>query len=202
MKKLLSTVAATTVFFAAACGSEEPEPAPPAQDGENAVDLNSAPAKTQWDSVSGIQAPVDSADGPESTEPVPHQYAHTPQGAVQAAILGQVWMATADDQTWPDVSSTMTAPGAGRDQWAQGRSLMSVNGTIDNAPEFKGFHISDYDENNAQVVLATEYPDVGLTAYPVQLTWQGDWKLVLPTLDTAPDLEEIDSLEGFVEFSA
>ena len=165
------------------------------------MDLAKAP-DASWEAGAGILGPVDSTDGPENSTPVPHGYTHTPQGAVQAAILGQVWMATADDETWPEVSSIMTAPGQGRDQWAQGRSLITVSGEVDNPPQFKGFYISDYDENNAQVVLATEYPDVGLTAYPVQLTWQDDWKLVLPTLDTAPDLEEIESLDGFTPFEA
>lgn len=191
---------ATGLCAITACSSAEEEQSVETQ-AEESVDLEKAP-DASWEEVAGIPAPVDSTDGPESSTPVPHGYTHTPQGAVQAAILGQVWMATADDETWPEVSSIMTAPGQGRDQWAQGRSLITVSGEVDNPPQFKGFYISDYDENNAQVVLATEYPDVGLTAYPVQLTWQDDWKLVLPTLDTAPDLEEIESLDGFTPFEA
>lgn len=201
MKKLVISVAlVASLCGLTACGAEQEE-RPSETQTEQAVDLKQAP-DASWDAVAGIQSPVDSTDGPKHSEPVPHGYERTPQGAVQAAILGQVWLATADDETWPDVSSTMTAPGQGRDQWAQGRSLMSVSGEVANPPEFKGFYISDYDENNAQVVIATDYPDVGLTAYPVQLTWQDDWKLVLPTLDTAPDLEEIESLDGFTPFEA
>lgn len=201
MKKTLIAIAMATGLCAiTACSSAEEEQSVETQ-AEESVDLEKAP-DASWEEVAGIPAPVDSTDGPESSTPVPHGYTHTPQGAVQAAILGQVWMATADDETWPEVSSIMTAPGQGRDQWAQGRSLITVSGEVDNPPQFKGFYISDYDENNAQVVLATEYPDVGLTAYPVQLTWQDDWKLVLPTLDTAPDLEEIESLDGFTPFEA
>ena len=191
---------ATGLCAITACSSAEEEQSVETQ-AEESVDLEKAP-DASWEEVAGIPAPVDSTDGPENSTPVPHGYTHTPQGAVQAAILGQVWMATADDETWPEVSSIMTAPGQGRDQWAQGRSLITVSGEVDNPPQFKGFYISDYDENNAQVVLATEYPDVGLTAYPVQLTWQDDWKLVLPTLDTAPVLEEIESLDGFTPFEA
>ena len=191
---------ATGLCAITACSSAEEEQSVETQ-AEESVDLEKAP-DASWEEVAGIPAPVDSTDGPENSTPVPHGYTHTPQGAVQAAILGQVWMATADDETWPEVSSIMTAPGQGRDQWAQGRSLITVSGEVDNPPQFKGFYISDYDENNAQVVLATEYPDVGLAAYPVQLTWQDDWKLVLPTLDTAPDLEEIESLDGFTPFEA
>lgn len=186
------------------CGSNNDEqPAPSAE--QPAVDLEAAPADASWSSVGGLRAPVDSNDGPESTSPVPHGYAHTPQGAVQAAILGQTWMATADDNTWPEVASTMTAPGPGRDQWAQGRSLISVSGSVekDQAANFKGFKITDYSDDKAQVLLAAEYPDVGLTVYPVQLRWQNDdWKLVLPDQDNAPDLHELKNLDGFVKYEA
>ena len=133
---------ATGLCAITACSSAEEEQSVETQ-AEESVDLEKAP-DASWEEVAGIPAPVDSTDGPENSTPVPHGYTHTPQGAVQAAILGQVWMATADDETWPEVSSIMTAPGQGRDQWAQGRSLITVSGEVDNPPQFKGFYISDY----------------------------------------------------------
>ena len=187
----------------AACGSDEPEQPTEASD-HPTVDLEAAPENASWSSVGGIGTPVDSNDGPEKTSPVPHGYSHTPQGAVQAAINGQVMLATADDQTWPDVASDMTSPGPGRDQWAQGRLLISVNGNVDkkDAAEFKGFKITDYNDDKAQVLLAADYPDVGLTVYPVQLVWQADdWKLVLPDQENAPDLHKLESLDGFTEYA-
>ena len=121
---------ATGLCAITACSSAEEEQSVETQ-AEESVDLEKAP-DASWEEVAGIPAPVDSTDGPENSTPVPHGYTHTPQGAVQAAILGQVWMATADDETWPEVSSIMTAPGQGRDQWAQGRSLITVSGEVDN----------------------------------------------------------------------
>ncbi|MDK8833777.1 hypothetical protein [Corynebacterium striatum] len=188
----------------AACGSNESEQPTEAND-QPAVDLEAAPENASWSSVGGIGTPVDSNDGPEKTSPVPHGYSHTPQGAVQAAILGQIWMATADDNTWPEVASTMTAPGPGRDQWAQGRSLISVSGSVaeEDAAEFKGFKVADYSDDKAQVLLAADYPEIGLTVYPVQLQWQDDdWKLVLPDQDNSPSMHKLESLDGFTEYAA
>ncbi|MCQ9334509.1 hypothetical protein NQ042_10575 [Corynebacterium phoceense] len=194
---------ASASLLIASCGSNS-ENSSESSTEQSAVDLATPPQDARWESVSGIDSPVESAAGPEATSPVPHGYAHTPQGAVQAAINGQVWLATADDQTWPQVASMMTAPGPGRDQWAQGRSLISVSGSVsqEDAAKFKGFKISDYSEEKAQVLLAADYPGVGLTVYPVQLVWQNDdWKLVLPSQDTAPDLHQLESLDGFVDYS-
>lgn len=198
-----ATLIVSASLLIASCGSDS-EPPSDSSTEQPAVDLNAPPQDARWEPVSGIDAPVESDAGPETTAPVPHGYAHTPQGAVQAAINGQVWLATADDQTWPQVASMMTAPGPGHDQWAQGRSLISVSGSVsqEDAAKFKGFKISDYSEEKAQVLLAADYPSVGLTVYPVQLVWQNDdWKLVLPSQDTAPDLHQLESLDGFVDHS-
>lgn len=81
---------------------------------------------------------------------------------------------------------------------------MSVEGNVDkkDAAEFKGFKITDYSDDKAQVLLAADYPDVGLTVYPVQLVWQADdWKLVLPDQDHAPDLHKLESLDSFTEYA-
>jgi hypothetical protein len=174
-------------------------------DNENPIpDLAAAPSAVTWQSVSGIQTPVDSTDGPASTDPVPHGWAHTPQGAVMAAFNAQVMMATANDQLWPQVSQYQLAAGPGRDQWAQGRALLSVSGSVADPAVFKAFRVVEYADEKAQVVLAAEYPDVGLTLYPVQLAWSGDdWKVVLPTVDAAPDLTPVTALDdGFTTFSA
>lgn len=201
MKRALTAAALALTLVIAGCGSENESAAPVLH---SAPDTTSAPDQTQWAPVAGILSPVESTDGPRETEPVLSGYEHTPQGAVVAAINGQVAMATTDDATWPEVSQFLLAPGEGRDQWAQGRALMSIQAgaVVNNPASFEGFRITSYEEETAQVVLATEYPEVGLTAYPVQLVWQGDWKIVLPTQYDSPDLEKIDSLDGFTPYSA
>lgn len=167
-----------------------------------APDLQAAPADAKWESVAGIKTPVETADGPRQGGKVPSGFEHTPQGAVVAAINAQVAMATADDDTWPEVSKVMLVDGPGRDQWAQGRSLMTVSGTVKDPAKFKGFRIADYKDELTTMVLAVEYPGVGLTAVPVQVTWQNDWKAVLPTQQQAVQPKPIKSMDGFTDFSA
>lgn len=183
----------------AACSDDEHAPAP------DVVDVASAPADLTWRTVAGLEVPMSRSDGPARTTP-PQGYSHTPQGAAVAAANGQAALATAPDSTWPEVVRTVTAPGPGRDQWAQARVLMSVSGSVDEteAATFTGFKITEYSPEKAIVLLATSTPPAEgereelLTAYPVQLSWTGaDWKLVLPTQDEDIDAAEIDTLDGF-----
>ena len=190
-------ISAICIGSLAACGSDDAD-----QHSSDAVDLQSAPENVRWESVSGVLTPVESDDGPKHSGAVKAGWAHTPQGAVMAAINTQVAMATADDDTWPEVSRTLLADGAGRDQWAQGRSLMTVAGTVKNPATFEGFRIADYNDEVTTIVLAIDYPSIGLTATPVQVTWQEDWKTVVPTQDQVIDPQRISSIDGFTKFSA
>ncbi|MGX1598954.1 hypothetical protein ACWIDS_18055 [Dietzia maris] len=195
------TATAVTLLLTAstACSNDEQVEQPPV------VDTASAPADLTWRNVAGLKVPTSRADGPARTSP-PQGYSHTPQGAALAAANGQAALATAPDSTWPEVVRTVTAPGPGRDQWAQARVLMSVSGAVDPsvAATFTAFKITDYSPEKAIVLLATSTPPAPgeqeplLTAYPVQVAWTGaDWKLVLPTQQDDIDAAEIQALDGF-----
>ncbi|MGO3084474.1 hypothetical protein [Ancrocorticia populi] len=174
----------------------------PSDNAEPEWDLTAAP-DAKWVSVAGIAAPMSDNDGPASTDPVPHGYAPSPQGAVLSAINGQIQMATADDATWPDVSTYLLAPGPGRDQWAQARSLVSVSGEVADPARFVGFKVTEFNEEKAQVVLASELPDGQLVAYPVQMERLNQtWRLILPTQEEAVDFTPLDNIDGFTRFSA
>jgi len=184
--------AALVVVTATACGSDN-------TDEVAGPDLTSAPEAT-WSPMAGIAVPR-AEQCPEKTEPVEHGYARTPQCAVIAAITGQTLLATTGDAEWPRMANTILAPGLGKDQWVQARALVSVEGRVRNPATFAGFRFTDYSDDRAQVLLAVEWPDGTLTAQPTQLAWQtGDWKLVLPTQQTAVDAAEIDNLDDFTEF--
>lgn len=121
-----------------------------------------------------------------------------------AAINGQGQMAVVGDKDWPELSRMALAPGQGRDQWAQQRALVSVSGSLkaDQAPSFRGFKVSDYSQDNAIVTLAVDYPEAGLAAYPVQMTWlSDDWRVVLPTQEDNIEPTSIDNLDGFTPYS-
>ena len=197
MRKAWALVAAAALVVAGCgsddSGSEEPSEGP---------DLTAAPDAV-WVPMSGISVPK-GTDGqcPEKTDPVVHGYAHSPQCAVIAAMTGQTLLATTGDDEWPAMANTILAPGAGKDQWVQARSLMSVSGQVRDPATFQGFKFTDYSGDQAQVLIAVKWPDGTLTAQPTQLAWQaGDWRLVLPTQETAVDAAEINSLDGFTEFA-
>lgn len=203
MKKTTLKVAVVTLLTTLAlsgCSSDpDSQESAPSQ---SEWDISAAP-EASWEPVAGIAAPMSDNDGPASTSPVPHGYAPSPQGAVLAAINGQIQLATADDTAWPQVSQYLLAPGKGRDQWAQARSLMSVQGEVENPARFVGFRITDFSKADATVVLATEWPTGEMTAYPVQLTRMSQtWRLVLPTQEQAVDMEPLDTLDGFTLFSS
>lgn len=187
-----------------ACSSDD-RSAQEAPQEQLAVDVTSAPAETQWVvGPAGLSYPVSAAAGPREQGVVPHGFEPSPQGAVVAAVVTQVFMSGADDETWPEVSQTLIEPGLGRNQWAQARGLMSVSDQpMDNPPVFRGFRVNDYSESSAVVTLAVSYPSGELAVLPVQLSRSsGDWKVVLPTQQDAPDLQEISEEELTTSFTA
>ncbi|WP_460486765.1 hypothetical protein [Corynebacterium atrinae] len=142
--------------------------------------------------------------GPSTSNPVPHGWSGDPQGAVLAAMTTQVFLSGADDTLWPAVSQTLIEPGPGRDQWAQARALVSVEDTLVDAPDMHAFRINDFSEDSALVTVAARWPDGTVAALPVQLSrMTGDWKVVLPTQDEAPDLTALSDqhLSEFTPFS-
>lgn len=156
-------------------------------------DTSTAPVAKWVTGPAGLSYPVSDTAGPASSSPVPHGFKESPQGAVVAAVISQVFISGADDELWPVVSQTLLEPGLGRDQWAQARALMSV-GTepLADPPVFRGFVVNGYTDSSAVVTLAVDYPNVGLAAMPVQMSRSsGDWKVVLPTQEQAPDLQEV-----------
>lgn len=201
MMKLRHTLPVVLVAisgFAVSCSSAEPEDA--------AIAVVESPEAVWVPGPAGLSIPT-GAQGPYELDPVPHEWEESPQGAAMAAVAAQVYMAGADDGTWTDVSRFMLEPGAGRDQWLQARALVTVDGVVDNPAQFTGFSVAEYDEeaDKALIVLATTWSDGVSFAYPVQLSrTSGDWKVVLPTQDQAPDLTELSDqqLDDFIAFTS
>ncbi len=196
--KLRHTLPAVLVALsglAVSCSSEDIE-----------TDALESPEVVWVPGPAGLSIPT-GVQGPAKTDPVPHDWEESPQGAAMAAVAAQVYMAGASDGMWPEVSRYMLEPGAGRDQWLQARALVSVDGVVDNPAQFTGFRVAEYDEegDKALIILATTWSDGVSFAYPVQLSrTSGDWKVVLPTQDQAPDLTALSEqqLDGFIAFTS
>lgn len=201
MMKLRHTLPVVLVAisgFAVSCSSPDPE--------ATATAVVESPEAVWVPGPAGLSIPTGS-QGPYELDPVPHKWEESPQGAAMAAVAAQVYMAGADDGTWTDVSRLMLEPGAGRDQWLQARALVTVDGVVDNPAQFTGFSVAEYDEeaDKAVIVLATTWSGGVSFAYPVQLSrTSGDWKVVLPTQDQAPDFTELSDqqLDDFIAFNS
>ena len=196
-------IAVVACLALASCSSNDEHESGVAQ--SPVVDFQSAPADIRWVSgPAGLSYPVSESAGPTSTSgEVPVGFANSPQGAVVAAIVAQVFMAGAGDQVWPVVAQTLIEPGIGRDQWSQARALVSVTSRVENPPRFRGFRVSDFTGSSAVVTLAVTYPNGTLAAYPVQVSRSsGDWRVVLPPQDEAPDLQEISEETLVSSFTA
>lgn len=201
MKRQKTIVAVISAALAlASCATDTSETAPTEE-----WDLEAAPQQVAWTTgPAGLSYPVSEISGPTTTSPVPHGWTADPQGAVLAAMTSQVFLSGADDTLWPTVAQTLIEPGPGRDQWAQARALVSVEGTLDQAPVMRGFQIHDFSETDALVTIAARWPDGTVAGLPVQLSRsQGDWRVVLPTQDQAPDLTQLndEQLATFTTFT-
>lgn len=197
LRLAVGTVACAAMFLTA-CGDDEVIV-------EQANPTTVAPVASWQAGPAGLRVPISDEDGPFESTPVPHGFSHTPQGAVLAAITGQVWMAGANDELWPEVAQYLLEPGVGRDQWSQARSLVSVSGTVDKSADFRGYKFTEYGDRHAVVVIASQWPDGTLTAYPVQVSHStGQWRIVIPPQDQTVDMEIIaeDALSDFVVFSS
>lgn len=186
MKIRALTVAALSIgLITAGCSTDSDSPSQEA-------DITSAPV-VQWESVKGVPLPFSPDAGPATRTPVAIDFAHTPQGAVLAAIHGQAALATAGDSIWPQVVNTVTFPGQGRDEFAASRTIVSISdeASVEDPTQFIGFKIRSYSpETVALDLLAQPANQDDLFAYPVALVWNQDqWRIVLPTSEDNIDAE-------------
>lgn len=191
-------VAFGMTLLLASCSNSVPDTSPE-------WDLQTVPQQVTWiPGPAGLEYPISEISGPSTASPVPHGWSADPQGAVLAAMTSQIFLSGADDTLWPTMAQTLVEPGPGRDQWAQARALVSVEGTLDQAPVMQGFQVNEFSETDALVTVAARWPDGTMAGLPVQLSRsQGDWRVVLPTQDQAPDLTLLNGaqLADFTTFT-
>lgn len=171
-------VVVSIVFgFAACSGSDQADQAAPVQ-------LDEQPRQLQWVSFQGVEVPV-AEQGPHSrTEPAPTGYDQSPVGAALAAIQATIRMSVANDTQFPKVSSTLLAPGEGRDWFIANRLRVSTTDPIasKDAPHVLAYQVTSFKKDSATVDIFTRYPDQSVTVNHTTVAWQagGDWGLVVP----------------------
>lgn len=186
MRRTLTTMVAAAACVTAACGGSSTDdaaglsaPPPP--------DLSAPPAGLTWANYQGVQVPRGDAG--------PHGYSHdgvrigfdrTAQGAALAAATHSVRVGIAPDSSWSKVLTASVAPGAGRDEFAINRALVSITTPVaeQDAPVIVGYEITDYSPQQATTWVYTREADDSIAATRVEEVWrESDWRMVMPAPD-------------------
>jgi hypothetical protein len=165
----------------------------------------SAPPAVSWQFETDMLIPLQAQGGPANTDTngLRHCFAHSPTGAVLAAMvtLGQIRN--------PDLTKAVLqrriAPGTGRTRALnENRASPTPPHDVGEVPQYTGFKVVDYLPERAIVALAVQVDFKSVASLPITLLWQaGDWKVVLQSDgsfngEVAPDI--LGSLDGYVRF--
>lgn len=169
--------------------------------------LTGPPPGVVWQGWRAISLPYSTAAGPRKVDgAVASGFAHTPTGALLAAVHASGRLTLAPDPGWRQAVETMAAPGAGRDTWVAGRKGVTI--TAAPAPgtmaQIAGFQITSYNTEDAAIQLVTKSSDSSLSVSPVHVQWRdGDWKLVMtPSGGLFGTRSRLADLNGFIVWGA
>lgn len=161
-----------------------------------------APADTRWQLVGTMAAPTaPSTYGPgTSTNTIPTCFAHSPTGALYAAVN---FIASGTAHPSAEVLRVLAADAAVREQAIKDAEAAGSTPQVGQTTrvQVSGFRFLDatQDQASMQVVLRNEVG--GLTAVTENMVWQaGDWKFSVP-LDPAGLTQQVPDLSGFAAWS-
>jgi hypothetical protein len=174
-------------------------------DGEQT--LTGPPPGVVWQSWRAISLPYSTTAGPRTVDgAVASGFAHTPTGALLAAVHTSGRLTLAPDPGWQQAVATMAAPGKGRDTWVAARKGVTI--TAEPAPgtmaQIAGFQITSYNAEDAAIQLVTKSSDSSLSVSPIHVQWRdGDWKLVTtPAGGLFGARSRLTDLNGFIAWGA
>lgn len=151
-----------------------------------------------WKRFKGVALPFSPSVGPLFVEgDIAHCYAHTPRGALLAAVQISVRLDRSD--RWQAILERQVVAGEGKAAYARVRASSKVVPAKE-AAQLRGFRIVSYTAETAVVGTVSLDPvRGGRVARDTTVQWDGEWKLV-PTADghsgSAP--RAVDSLAGYV----
>lgn len=160
------------------------------------------PAVT-WQSFQGRVMPYSATAGPSAVRgPVVAGYAHTPTGALIAAVqIGWRFGATPHGG-WRAVTAEQVMPGPSRDAYVGQRGAAGDFGPADSLAQTVAFRFDGYTPALAVVDLVTRDTSGNLQSAPSTVTWSGgDWRLVLPADVSVSGASVIPNLDGYVPWS-
>lgn len=164
------------------------------------------PPDTVWRDVDGMALPFSPRVGPAQTSgAVARCYAHTPAGAVFAAIQGAWRYQRARD--WGAIAQYVLAPGPGRDAYIRQRTDRTgpnaapfTPDQVVGIPQAVGFRVVSYAPERAEIDVVNAPVSAGLGFHVVwTVEWSGaDWRLVLGADGAAPRGTEVQMSDAFV----
>lgn len=168
------------------------------------------PPGTVWRDVDGRLLPFSPGVGPaQSRGSVARCYAHTPTGAVFAAVQASWRYRRSED--WGAMAQYTLAPGPGRDAYIRQRTDgTGPNGTryrppADDVgtPQPLGFRVVSYTPERAEIDVISSPLSSGLGDHLVwTVVWSGnDWRLVLGGNGEAPSAAPVTESDPFVAWN-
>jgi hypothetical protein len=153
-----------------------------------------------------MAVPVSQTAGPvEADGPVRKGFAHTPEGALIAAlhIFGRATLTPGDG--WREVTLEQVMPGTGRDVYVEAREkVSSVQPPPGGWGQTVGFRFQSYTPDRAVIEVVDRFDSGRLQVQAATVVWHdNDWRLQLqPNGDLGPYRASVRDLSGFVEFSS
>lgn len=157
-----------------------------------------APRQVHWERFEGVAVPFSPVVGPLDVQgDVARCYAHTPRGALFAAV--QISVRLDRSARWQKILGRQVVAGEGKAAYARVRAAGQVV-PAGKAAQVTGFRIVSYTPQTAVVGTVSRDPARGgRTARTTTVKWEGDWKLA-PTAEGSSGSvpKKVGSLSGFV----
>lgn len=177
--------------------------APP--DAQDQTVPTSPPTNVRWDLYQRVALPYSGTAGPRTIDgSVARGYAHTPTGALIAAVQIPARELLSPGDSWRQVVEQQVIPGAGRDRFIQLRSQVTSDGTPDpRLSQVAGFRFVTYTPDLAVIQFASKSGTGHMQVTTTTMEWSGnDWKLVLqPDGSESPTVQAVSDLTGMVAWS-
>ena len=143
-----------------------------------------------------LSVPVVDGAGPGLTDGITRCFAHSPTGAVVAAVNFMRWLSSRE--RLPEVVDVLMEPSGDRDRMAQ-QVQSGWDGSKARAVTIRGYRtqVRGADEVLVTVLTSTGMDDGRLMSWQLVMVWSdGDWKVRAPSNDSWGEQVE-ESTDGF-----
>jgi len=163
------------------------------------------PSGTVWTIFDTVALPSIPGQGPAHVDgALATGYAHTPTGALLAAVNEMYRVLVAGDRpNWRSAVDAMVAPGPGKDALLRevGTAAPAQPAQSGEYSQVQGFQFVSYTPSDAVIQIATRDARGVLQTGPLHVSWNGsDWQWVPPASGVGTS-QTTTSLQGFIPWS-